>query len=76
MKVNFMSRTNQRRIAPGATAGTEGGGCGAQGSDVRCLCGSLVARLVPGGVEIKCRRCQRLVQLPLEPDGGAARPPP
>ena len=33
--------------------------------DQRCLCGSLIARLVDGGVEIKCRRCQRIVRLPL-----------
>jgi hypothetical protein len=32
----------------------------------RCLCGSLLARLVPGGVEIKCRRCKRTQVIPLE----------
>jgi len=32
----------------------------------RCLCGSMLARLVPGGVELKCRRCKRQVILPLE----------
>ena len=32
----------------------------------RCPCGSLLARLVPGGVEIKCRRCKRQVVVPLE----------
>jgi len=25
---------------------------------VRCGCGCLLARLVPGGVELKCRRCK------------------
>ena len=34
--------------------------------DLRCLCGNLMARLVDGGVEIKCRRCQRIVRVPLE----------
>jgi len=34
--------------------------------DCRCPCGSLLARLVPGGVEIKCRHCKRLLVLPLE----------
>lgn len=38
--------------------------------DVRCLCGNLVARLVKGGVELKCRRCKRLVVVPLENDAG------
>ena len=42
-------------------------------NDLRCLCGSLVARLVDGGVEIKCRRCQRLVRLPLEEDASSPR---
>jgi hypothetical protein len=32
---------------------------GSKESDLRCLCGSLLARLVPGGVELKCRRCHR-----------------
>jgi hypothetical protein len=31
-----------------------------------CLCGSLLARLVPGGVELKCRRCKRQIIVPLE----------
>jgi len=32
----------------------------------RCLCGSMLARLVPGGVELKCRRCKRQIVVPLE----------
>jgi hypothetical protein len=32
----------------------------------RCLCGSMLARLVPGGVELKCRRCKRQIIVPLE----------
>jgi phage FluMu protein Com len=27
----------------------------------RCACGSLLARLTAEGVELKCRRCKRLV---------------
>ena len=34
--------------------------------DCRCLCGSLLARVVMGGVELKCRRCKRTLLLPLE----------
>lgn len=34
--------------------------------DVRCGCGALLARVVEGGVEIKCRRCKRVVIVPLE----------
>ena len=39
--------------------------------DVRCGCGSLLARVVGGAVELKCRRCKRVWRLALE---GAARP--
>jgi len=35
------------------------------GDALRCHCGSLLARLVPDGVEIKCRRCKRRVVIPL-----------
>ena len=27
----------------------------------RCVCGNLLARLTDSGVELKCRRCKRLV---------------
>lgn len=41
--------------------------------DCRCVCGRLVARVVPGGLQLKCRRCKRtmFVALPpaLTPDG-------
>lgn len=35
------------------------------GDDCRCLCGSLLARLVEGAVELKCRRCKRTLRVPL-----------
>ena len=41
-------------------------------ADCRCACGSLLARLVAGGVELKCRRCKRTQLVPLE----AGSPPP
>jgi hypothetical protein len=34
-------------------------------ADCRCACGSLVARLVPEGVELKCRRCKRTLVVAL-----------
>jgi hypothetical protein len=37
--------------------------------ELRCPCGSLLARLVPGGVELKCRRCKREVIVPLPAPG-------
>jgi hypothetical protein len=44
-------------------------------SECRCLCGSLVARRVPGGVELRCRRCKRIVVLPLDHGLPAASAP-
>jgi hypothetical protein len=35
------------------------------GADCRCLCGSLLARVVDGAVELKCRRCKRTLRVPL-----------
>lgn len=35
------------------------------GDVLRCHCGSLLARLVPEGVEIKCRRCKRRIVIQL-----------
>lgn len=32
-----------------------------ESGDVRCCCGSLLARVVEGGIEVKCRRCKRVV---------------
>lgn len=33
--------------------------------ELRCVCGALMARYVPGGVELKCRRCKRVVFVPV-----------
>jgi len=30
-------------------------------TEVRCHCGSLMARLTEAGLELKCRRCKRVV---------------
>ena len=42
-------------------------GCAPDRAECRCLCGSLLARVVPGGVELKCRRCKRTMVVPLSP---------
>jgi hypothetical protein len=34
--------------------------------EVRCGCGSLLARVVEGEVELKCRRCKRTWRIPIE----------
>jgi hypothetical protein len=35
-------------------------------TDLRCECGFLLCKLTETTMEIKCRRCKRLVELPLE----------
>jgi hypothetical protein len=37
--------------------------------DLRCECGSLLARVVGGRVELKCRRCKRVRWLQVEQEG-------
>ncbi len=36
------------------------------GPELRCGCGSLLAKLVAGAVELKCRRCKETWRIPLE----------
>jgi phage FluMu protein Com len=38
--------------------------------ELRCACGSLMARVTTAGVELKCRRCKRVVLLPLAEEPG------
>ena len=38
--------------------------------DLRCECGSLMARVTDDGIELKCRRCKRIVLLPAPPADG------
>jgi hypothetical protein len=42
------------------------------GTDCRCLCGNLLARVVGDRVELKCRRCKRTLLVPLAPRRRAA----
>jgi phage FluMu protein Com len=41
-----------------------------QETSLRCGCGSLLARVVPNGVELKCRRCKRQVIIPFDTRSG------
>jgi hypothetical protein len=43
---------------------------GALPCDVRCGCGSLLARRLVDSIELKCRRCRRRILLVPKPDGG------
>jgi len=48
------------------------------GSEARCECGQLVAKLLPDGVELKCKRCKRIVLIPFATmeDGAGVLPSP
>jgi hypothetical protein len=34
------------------------------GNETRCECGQLIAKVVEGGLELKCKRCKRIVVIP------------
>ena len=38
----------------------------AHNDEIRCDCGRLLARRVSGGIEVKCRRCDRIITIQLE----------
>jgi hypothetical protein len=50
-------RMLRNTMTPPAAPGADG--------DVRCGCGSLLARLAGAAVELKCRRCKRVWRLAL-----------
>lgn len=33
-------------------------------SEARCECGQLIAKLLATGLELKCKRCKRIILLP------------
>ena len=45
-----------------------------QSADCRCPCGNLLARWVADGVELKCRRCKRVLLVPFPEPLREARP--
>jgi hypothetical protein len=62
---------------PSASAEADEAGCGAPAAgcdDVRCGCGSLLARVVGGEVELKCRRCKQVWRLALPAPGAGSGP--
>lgn len=84
MKINIINTHPERRLAgsgapfvgrerhaPETDRSSTRATCLEHGGDeLRCLCGSLLARRVPGGVEVKCRRCKRSVVLAFEDERG------
>lgn len=59
-------------------SGGSSGCCPGDATEQRCECGNLLARLTPRGVEVKCRRCKRVVELAWEklesPNAPSGRP--
>jgi phage FluMu protein Com len=65
-----MNRTigiGMRAVAAGERPAPRSASCGGD-SDVRCACGSLLARIVTGAVELKCRRCKQTWRIPFVKD--------
>lgn len=56
-----------RNIQDGPPAPLRPQGC----DEVRCGCGNLLARVVAGEVELKCRRCKQVWRLALGDAAGA-----
>lgn len=64
---NFLSNTTRVAMTDSKTA-TEGASTSEEpccAEVVRCFCGCLLARQVPGGIELKCKRCKRTLVIPL-----------
>jgi hypothetical protein len=61
------SRGWQRLLPLAGEPGSSGPSAAAEGQAHRCICGSMLARLVAAGVELECRRCKRVVVLSLQP---------
>jgi len=45
-------------------------------SEARCECGQLMAKLLGHGIELKCKRCRRLVIIPFSGIEGWPQAPP
>lgn len=44
--------------------------------ETRCACGQLIAKLRQTGIELKCKRCKRIVLIPFSAIEGWAGPSP
>lgn len=45
-----------------------------QAGETRCECGQLIAKLRKSGIELKCKRCKRIVLIPFSSIEGWAVP--
>lgn len=44
--------------------------------ETRCECGQLIAKAQMDGIQLKCKRCKRIVMIPFTSIGGWALPSP
>ena len=47
-----------------------------EAGETRCECGQLIAKLRQAGIELKCKRCKRIVLIPFSAIEGWASPSP
>jgi hypothetical protein len=57
--------------APARHARSDSSGREQESNTLRCECGSLMARYVEGGIELKCRRCKRTQVIKLSDISGS-----
>lgn len=69
----YQNRTGARRRLDLMTQTGPQGDTDSPPHNIRCPCGSLLARWTNDGVELKCRRCKRQVVIPYP--GGSGDPP-
>ena len=50
--------------------------CSARDQETRCECGQLMAKRQPNGLQLKCKRCKRIVTIPFASIEGWTLPSP
>ena len=65
----FALEGRERTSCSGTGAASGEGACDCRHGDLRCACGSLLARCVGDEVELKCRRCKRTWRIPVHTRG-------
>mgnify|MGYP006912606473 CR=1 FL=1 len=56
-----LSQTTPSRAGAGVVVAASGVASDLAANECRCLCGSLLARWLEDGLELKCRRCKRVI---------------
>lgn len=59
-----LSKTSSSKADPVVVLALGGDTTESAANECRCLCGSLLARWLDAGLELKCRRCKRVIVVP------------